>query len=259
MRLATADRDRVVPMYESGQSSVAIAHQFGVSATAILGLLARRGIERRPQHRYEVNEHYFDDLNAEGPAYWLGFLFADGAVIERKYGPGFLSINLGRKDESHIEKFRDDLSSTHPIKRRIDTGTSYIYIKRAHLVSTLRTHGCIPRKTYHLEFPNHIPDGMLHHFMRGFFDGDGSVYFSGGHPHFKVSGLEMFIGPYQEILMARCGVKHTKLEQDKYSPSSVSVRYGGVRNLKAIFGFLYSGATVFLDRKEHLVRSIERS
>lgn len=36
-------------------------------------------------------------------------------------------------------------------------------------------HGCIPNKSLKLKFPTTVPDKLIRHFVRGYFDGDGSI------------------------------------------------------------------------------------
>lgn len=66
----------------------------------------------------DVDRHYFDTIDNENKAYWLGFIYADGWVSSngRSYEVG---IELGAKDIIHLEKFkkcinsRSNIISTH--------------------------------------------------------------------------------------------------------------------------------------------------
>ena len=50
-----------------------------------------------------------------------------------------------------------------------------------HLVETLISYGCTPRKSLTLKFPDFNifkSQSLINHFIRGYFDGDGSVFIS---------------------------------------------------------------------------------
>jgi hypothetical protein len=67
------------------------------------------------------------------------------------------------------------MQSTHPIKIQGKYLYFRIYNKRiAHRLIEL---GCIPRKSLVLRFPK-LPKKYLKHFVRGYFDGDGSIHFN---------------------------------------------------------------------------------
>ena len=69
---------------------------------------------RRSKSRYSLNERYFDDIDTENKAYWLGFIAADGCVVTKK-GRRHLYIELSNKDRCHIEEFRKDIEFNGPI------------------------------------------------------------------------------------------------------------------------------------------------
>ena len=57
-----------------------------------------KGMDKKSIHKpgYEFNEHYFDDIDSNEKAYFLGFIAADGGVGRQK-GP--LSFNLQKQDK----------------------------------------------------------------------------------------------------------------------------------------------------------------
>lgn len=124
--------------------------------------------------KYTLNEEFFDELN-EKSAYWLGFLYADGYVRKRKSSE--LRLKLKEDDKSHIEKFNNDLGSNSPIKYYSDgkSNSCYVSINSNKLVSKLFELGCVQNKTQEIRLPN-IPNEFINHFIRGYFDGDGSIY-----------------------------------------------------------------------------------
>lgn len=45
-------------------------------------------LKRGKVRKYSVNEIFFEVINTEEKAYWLGFIFADGCVLDRKLPNG---------------------------------------------------------------------------------------------------------------------------------------------------------------------------
>ncbi|NIQ14736.1 MAG: hypothetical protein GTO02_10155, partial [Candidatus Dadabacteria bacterium] len=66
--------------------------------------------------KYKCNGDFFNDINSECKAYWLGFIAADGCVRIDKKGRKYLRIDLSRKDESHLNLFLKDINGTHQLK-----------------------------------------------------------------------------------------------------------------------------------------------
>ena len=125
--------------------------------------------------RYSLNENYFQDLNAE-KAYWLGFIWADGCVYQRKNRPSkVFHLVQHNKDQYHLQDFLNCLKSTHPIADRKDS-TCVITISNQKLIQDIESYGIHPRKSFDDEaiVCNIIADNR-YDFVRGLLDGDGYV------------------------------------------------------------------------------------
>ena len=90
---------------------------------------------------------------------------------------------LKTDDKYHIQKFLDDIKSSAPIRHREITlnGNKYsaerTCVTSIKLVHDLIKHGCVENKSLILKAPTTVPKELLHHFIRGYFDGDGCVAF----------------------------------------------------------------------------------
>jgi len=109
-------------------------------------------------------------------AYVLGYWFADGYMrIDKSYRIVFTS-----SDKLILSNIRKAFSSTHPLKRRTELkGGSYTWtlsIFSKHLYSQLIKLGGTRRKSKDMRFP-YVPRNYRPDFIRGYFDGDGSVFF----------------------------------------------------------------------------------
>lgn len=135
--------------------------------------------------KYTLNENYFETIDSEDKAYWLGFIYADGFITKRKPGHGqnVLGITLAEKD--HLEKFAGNIETNKPVKT-YEKKNAYHKggISHEHklalisnkLVSDVERLGVLERKTFLLENLPNIPKELKRDFIRGYFDGDGSVF-----------------------------------------------------------------------------------
>lgn len=165
-----------------------LAKQYGVSATRIKTVLKNKNIkiitDRKElwKKRFPRKSNIFEIIDTKEKAYWLGFLYADGCVIAKT---NTIRINLSTNDVEHLIKFKNFLGAINTeIKRNDRTDgdkiykLSYFQISDEKMASDLIKQGCVPNKTYGLKFPGTdiLPIELTSHFIRGFFDGDGSIY-----------------------------------------------------------------------------------
>ena len=64
---------------------------------------------------YTLNENFFETIDTEDKAYWLGFIYADGYITKSKTGQHNLGIKLSIKDLAHLQKFALDIKTNKPI------------------------------------------------------------------------------------------------------------------------------------------------
>jgi len=256
--------------YREGSSLKSVAGQYKIGARALWGLFNRRGWACRPRgyniiRTYAVNEDFFNTINTEEKAYWLGFIMADGCIADKER---VLKLNLAIKDKSHLEKLKASLSSQHPIYEfslynKIWKQTSRMAkmnIGSKKLCSALIKSGCSPRKTTRLQMPTLDPK-LTHHFIRGYFDGDGCICCVERAPYVSMIGNIGFIQECQNVFIQNCGLSKTKLKKrhNAGDQNVISLVYCGRGNAKKIGKYLYSGATVFMDRKKEKFDALDIS
>ena len=95
-----------------------IAEIFKVSSSTIGRILKKNNIKtnrsRLNESKLYFNMNYFDDIDTNEKAYWLGFIAADGCLKSNK-------VRLVSKDEEVIVKFKNAIESEHKIVRSITT------------------------------------------------------------------------------------------------------------------------------------------
>lgn len=122
------------------------------------------------------NDKFFENWTRE-MAYVLGFFIADGSITVNPRGSEYFSIQI--TDKKLLEKIRRAMNSDHKItkkKVKINEGPLYrLQIGSKKMCNDLRNLGLIERKARRIQLPD-IPKNRFGDFLRGYFDGDGSVW-----------------------------------------------------------------------------------
>lgn len=136
-------------------------------------LKQKYGLKILADGKKEVNDNYFNNIDTEEKAYWLGFLYADG------YNSGkTIELCLQEQDKNHLEQFKNAIKSKHKISSKEQNGfISYrISIRSKNMSDALAHYGCIPNKTYNGKWVKNVNPKFIPDFIRGYFDGDGCFY-----------------------------------------------------------------------------------
>ncbi|MBM4248840.1 MAG: hypothetical protein FJ149_05290 [Euryarchaeota archaeon] len=241
----TRDLQDIDQKYLSGLSTNQIAQIFGVNGITIRRDLAKTKTSMRAvgfPRKHHFNTGCFHSIDNEEAAYWLGFLYADGSVnwIAR-------TVSLIIKDKDHLDKFQRFLGSDYDIKFNVQRNIYALTVSSIDMIKDLMYHGCVPGKTKRLSFPD-IPDQCNQHFIRGFFDGDGSwsinldkKFFS-----FAIGSMSLpLLLRIQDLLIVHCELNRHKI----YAIMDFhNLKYGGTQIIR-IGQYLYKNANVLLDRK----------
>jgi intein-encoded DNA endonuclease-like protein len=125
----------------------------------------------------KINQNFFKIWLPE-MAYILGFIVADGCIIKRKDRKDSYILNITSKDIEILEKIKTAIQSEYQIGKKYNSlGLPYgqIQICNNTICKDLIRLGINPQKTYNIK-PLNIPQKHFPDFVRGFFDGDGTVY-----------------------------------------------------------------------------------
>lgn len=207
-----------------------------------------------------LNDHYFDVIDSDEKAYWLGFLYADGYIYQRKNKNGTYSehfeLGLSTEDLDHMKKFRycvgcnKDIKFKHVKFNRKNYESCKLTIYGHDFVNSLMAKGVVPRKSLILTFPTEqqVPRKFHSAFIRGYFDGDGCVY---GNNHTNVYQISMvgtydFLAAVQDIICENTTMNHVEMHK-KWR--AYQLNWGGFNNLKSIYQYLYKDSSISLNRK----------
>jgi hypothetical protein len=207
------------------------------------------------KRHYRVREDAFAEVADEATAYWLGFLYADGCVLEANRIPQVLALWLAEKDRAHVERFNEFLASDYPIRSDAKRGARGVDIRSRALCQDLIRWGCMPRKSGKLRWPS-IPLALNAHFVRGYFDGDGSAFTRGRYstPVISILGNDEFIESLS--LAVYYGTNATgSTHRHSKSMKAYYLVFHGEHVAKAVGDWMYRDATVWLERKQAAISS----
>lgn len=230
------------------------AVKYGMGKTTFKRYLNRFNVEKNFESpRYEYNKSYFEIIDSEEKAYWLGFIAADGCI-----GKSGLELALKSTDMEHLRKFvkaidgDENMIKTKLIEKGKKTyEATRISVNSTQMTQDLFRYGIVKNKSLILDFPNFLNDEMLRHYIRGYFDGDGSICTAGKAP----SGAQKY-----NISIIATVPFLTKL-MDKLLPLSIDIvslekkhkmaiwKKGGMTQIKYFLDYIYENATIYLQRK----------
>jgi len=251
-----------IDLYIKGNQQKEIAKQLNCSQVSVSNILLRNGVKTRigKKIKYtDINISFFKEINCEENAYFLGFLYADGNV-QINNNAYTVTLKLKSNDQMIIEKFRDIMSPSSSVKITKNKGSentySYFRINQKEICEQLILLGCIPNKSLILQFPKTIPKDLIKHFLRGYSDGDGSIYrnnFKGkSHANYiwKIVSTKQFCNSVSQILKEELNISCSQsLSRPKTNQITTTLSVGGNNQSMKFLDWLYKDATIYLPRK----------
>ena len=241
----------ILEQYNNGLSISKIAELNNSSHHLVRKYLTNNGVEIRTNafnsRRYNLDETKFDTIDTEEKAYWLGFLFADGCV---QSSSNDIALALSVVDIGHLEKFKLFLGTDRPIRtysKKVGADYSKVIATSSHMKDALISLGCVSKKTTTLRFPS-IREDLILHFIRGYFDGDGSIsYVSTKNEYkFRMCGTYEFLSSIKEILDINNPLSQRWPER---GVNNWDIDIGGNIQVYRKLKLLYENSTIYLDRK----------
>ena len=227
------------------------------SKSAIDLKINRLGLKKS---KYNYDQSYFQNIDSEEKAYWLGFIMADGSVSKNEDTNSCeLVIKLQISEEEHLKKFNKSLMGNIPVtiheRNSSFNNQPYKYCQirlySERIFHDLSKYGVIPAKSLIKQFPDNIPDNFQKHYIRGYFDGNGTIVISGKKNQYIscsfCSGSDLFLSGLKDTLMIH-GIKSGVIYKEKDKNSFV-LKISGMSNVDNFFRFIYSDSSIYLNRK----------
>lgn len=259
----------IINLYCEGKTQKEISKIFLCSQTNISNILRRQKIKCRDkkdvfknQKYTDINKEFFKEINSEESAYFLGLLYADGCV-QIKNNAYTVSLKLKSNDQYIIEKFRDIMSPSSPVKMSKNKNSpneySYFRINQKEICEQLISHGCIPNKSLILEFPSTINQELIRHFVRGYSDGDGCITRNKlknargtKYDNFvwSITSTKQFCEKIGQILKNKLNINfYQRLCKPKTNNITTTLSVGGNLQSEKILDWIYKDTNIYLPRK----------
>ena len=236
--------------YLEGKSCSYLAKKYNKCPGTISKYLKQSGIIIiNHQNETKFNENIFDKIDTEEKAYWLGFIYADGFISSTRNA---FELSLKGSDINHLHKFNKFMQHA---KNNVKLGQSKCGNKifsrcrwsvvNKHLKQRLIELGCFPNKSLILRFPDltiFSNKDLIYSFIRGYFDGDGSLFKSQNQIIVKISGSKDFLQDLNSIFPAKSIIKDFRSNVYTYS----IYKHFDVLNF---LNLIYKDANIYLDRK----------
>ena len=209
---------------------------------------------RELYHAYEIKNN-MEVIDSEIKAYILGLWLSDGWVTDDE-----ICIKVHKDDIQLVEKIRDFFCPEIPIKEIKNTISFRLSSKE--LVSQFNSYGCVKNKTYSdMHIPN-IPKNLIRHFIRGYFDGDGTIFMDRKYYKSNICSIcKNFLKELQDILTENN--IESRINVEKRSNKIMKTPQGKSTNCKDMYrlyvskqteiikfkDFMYRNSTIYLQRK----------
>lgn len=248
-------------------SPVDIAFKIGRTRNAIKVKANKLGLKRPDKYTY--NHSFFENIDTEHKAYWLGFIYADG-YIHKAYRNHELGIELKKSDYEHLKKFNKCIDGNVEVifRKRNDIrdikteGICSIRLYSKKIVDDLIAQGVQMNKSTIIQFPSFSNKELTVAFIRGFFDGDGCIMRNKNRKclsaNFASASLS-FIQDLRGYLYNELGISSYIVKEKRRTDGVIKQKtdcyrlyINGMENSYIFCSILYQNATMYLDRKYNL-------
>lgn len=253
----------MVELYNKYRSGKKISKLLNCNEKTIYTWLEKHGIDTsetgsQGARKHFYNENYFKKINTERKAYFLGFILADGCVYLGANKNSYrFQMNLQTQDKYILEELQKDIGSDYKIqdkqfgyKKNGDPKfISLLKINSSKLCEDLINLGVIPRKSMKQEVKKDlIPNKLISHFIRGYFDGNGSCSIRKNLISLDFFGSKIIclqINEYLKLNNINKNVLYGNNKNELYG-----LRINNTDNKILLYYYLYEDATIYLKRKK---------
>ena len=237
-------------------SIMATARKYHVDRGCLRDKLHNLNIETNRRRKFFFNENWFDVIDSEAKAYFVGFLMADGCIKRND----MLTITLQRNDEDILRKLNALMESNYPIIHTTVSNNfatnalcSILRFNSIKLVQSLAKYGIVRNKTFAATFnpENLIPEQYIGAYIRGLLDGDGWVSISKNSKEIGFSGTfnicNGIANEFQKIGVRTKPIKYKTIYR---------IRITNTKDITAVYNLLYKNESVCLARKKDKMTKI---
>jgi len=216
----------------------------------------------------------FKVIDTEEKAYFLGLFYADGCIsLQKRKNSNYIKpqVQISLTDEQIVqdlhEKFPFFNLDIFDFGRYKSTWSKQYALRKASrpLFDDLANQGMLERKSGENSYKLNIPDideDLMSHFIRGFFDGDGSINIASARPHLRrveiCGSSKQFLLQIKSILEQSgvdCPIFREKTKG--YKKPLYILEWVNSMDVIEMKNYLYKDATIYLSRKKELFDSFK--
>lgn len=259
-------------LIEKGMTLQEMANAVGVSRERVRQIIKQRGFhssQRRPNAdlsywrktdlKGDLDNHYFDVIDTEEKAYWLGYISAKGRVTNvNHYGRKALEINSTEPNKPHVDRFRAAIG----LDREMHETWNKVYKKRYYNLHVPSQHMACRLQELNVKQPKHemtrvpadVPPELLHHYFRGHFDGKGFILQMKRNKRiniFFMYGSDLLLYDFCVYLSETIGVDlpaGAVVSQNDGHHLHMLFKISAKKKILKIMQALYKDATIYMER-----------
>ena len=254
--LTTQEKQNIIDLFYEGKSKKEIITIANITTRTYPLVFKEYNINTKRKNKYTLNERYFENIDTEEKAYILGLIASDGCVTDTNY------FAIASTDYDILQIIKKELEYTGEIyvPQREDSDNwniAYrINFSSKLLCESLKQYGIYPNKSLtYKDMPNMNSD-LMRHYIRGYFDGDGSLWKSTCTSNYKYHydrwtlsiiatenkcyNLQQY---FKDTINEKGHISNSKTLEMKY------IKFDSRRALTKIYNLLYTNATCYMNRK----------
>lgn len=249
-----------------GQGLATCGKEYGLSQFHSTKLLKEYGVKLRTYveakdclRKYSIDDNFFKHQNHD-MAYILGFIAADGNVAKKE---NCISIEVHEKDKELLEDIKRITKSDRELKFYIhkrdfgeDTPTCKFQVWSLKWKKDLAVYNIVPNKTLTLKPPYFLDEEYQISFIKGYFDGDGSIYSDKNNKRKTVSiggASKEMIEWIRDIFANKYGIIGSYIKEKTSSGLPYyKLLYSSKNAVKEIYNLWYikDSSSIYLNRKK---------
>ena len=193
----------------------------------------------------------WDEFNAQ----FFGLIMSDGCLRKEGRNKTAWAVRLSLKDIEFIDELHKNICVGNKVQfTSRGAGCATIKYRNSNSINFMIRHGLAEAKSLTLQFPKNIPDEYLNHFIRGFFDGDGSIVArtTKYNTYFQVSitsGSYDFLQILQSVLKDKYNITSQIYADGRITNKAYYLRITKHSEICKFRSMIYKDATTYLDRK----------
>ena len=205
----------------------------------------------------ELDESYFNIIDTEAKAYFIGLIISDGNVFRKvstNNRQASISITLDLSDSYILNAFKNEVKTNTEIGHD-GRGCGTIAVRSNKMAKDLEQYGIVPRKSFLTSLPKNIRSDLMPHLIRGIFDGDGNVQAKINPITNKYDHGFSFCGSHQ-LMEDIANYSYPVLQLSKfpkvydYNNRNLSeIKIRNIHDMLAFGEWIYGNATLYLSRK----------